>query len=111
LVFTACDSTQIDQGILDEPVSQAVDEQSNNDTDKDLLETERKIGSFLLQGEVLSTSYIVCSGYTELYFFSEQGTYAYLGGRYGEHEECQFLSQRFRGLFTGNMRVLYVNEE
>lgn len=111
VVFTGCDSGQIDKGVVDESVSQAIDEQNDNINGKDLSETEKKISFFLLQGEVFSTSDVVGSGYPELYFFSEQGTYAYLGSQYGVREEGQLLSQRGKWLLTDNILVLSVTEE
>jgi hypothetical protein len=111
VVFTACDFIQTDQGALDEPVSQAADEQNDNNTNKDLTETEREINAFLLQGEVLSTSDVVGSGYPELYFFSEQGTYAYLGSQYGVRADGQLLSQRGQWLVRENILMLNVLEE
>jgi hypothetical protein len=111
VVFTACDSTKGDQGASDEPVSQFVDEQNNNVTGRDLSETEKKIRSFLLQGEVLSTSDVVGSGYPELYFFSEQGFYAYLNSQFGVRADGQLLSQRGQWLVKENILVLTVLEE
>jgi AraC-like DNA-binding protein len=72
---------------------------------------ELSTNDFLLQGKVLSTSDVVGSGYPDLYFFSGQGTFAYLGSQYGVREEGQLLSQRGQWLLTGKILVLSVMEE
>lgn len=111
LVFTGCNSGPVDKGHVEEPLSQPIDEQNNNSTGKEISEIEKEISYFLLQGEVLSTSDVVGSGYPELYYFSEQGTYAYLGSQYGVREEGQLLSQRGQWSLTDNILLLSVLEE
>jgi hypothetical protein len=109
--LTGCDSDLVNKDVVNEPVDQNNDEQNGNKSGNDLSAIERMISDFLRQDEVFSTSDVVGSGYPAFYYFSEQGTYAYLGNQYGVREEGQLLSQRGEWTVQGNILVLFVKEE
>ncbi len=72
---------------------------------------QARIKEFLCCGEVLSTSDMVGSAYPELFYFTENGTYAYRSSQYGVRQEDQLLTQRGEWSLLGNVLILDVLEE
>jgi len=111
-VFTGCDAGLAREDVEAGTGNQITADRSECDASDELTEAKEAIKDFLLSGKVFSTSDVVGSGYPEFYYFSEQGTYAYLCSQYGVREEGQLLSQRGEwSLLDNNILLLSVLEE
>jgi hypothetical protein len=91
----------------DQPIS----ENGNKIDDDRPSALNEEIFNFLTDGEVLSHSDTVGSGYPGLYYFSPEGLYSYLGSQYGIREEGQLLSQRGEWSLIDNTLLLTILEE